>query len=162
MSSTTDKLYDLVVPLLESNGLELYDLEFGGGTLRVTVDSVGGADMGAISAVTRAISVALDDQEWLQSSYTLEVSSPGIERTLRTKQHFDAVIGQQAQIKVRNPIQGQRRFVATILEVADRSVTVSHETLGEIDIPFTDIQRARIHVDWDELTHNQIPNEAES
>lgn len=162
MSSITEKLHAIIVPLLESVGLELYDLEYGGGTLRVTVDSTGGADMSAISTATRAISVALDDQDWLQSSYTLEVSSPGIERNLRTQQHFNAVVGQQAQIKVRNAIDGQRRFVATIQEVAERTVTVSHETLGNIEVPFTDIQRARIHVDWDELTNNQIPNEAES
>src|SRR3546814_9850277 len=76
---------EIIAPLVEAAGLDLYDLELAGGVLRVLVDREGGADIDAISKLTRATSRALDEHDPIAGSYTLEVSTPGLER--RSEEH---------------------------------------------------------------------------
>src|SRR4051812_16484976 len=77
---TTERVRLLVAPLAQDLGLEIYDIEYSGGVVRVTVDRPGGVDIGQIGTLTRALSRALDEEDPLPGEYTLEVSSPGLER----------------------------------------------------------------------------------
>ena len=110
MSATAERVRQLVAPLLTEPDLVLYDVEYTGGTLKVVLDRPGGVDMGSITAVTRAVSAALDEADIVPSSYTLEVSSPGLERSLRTPEHFAGAIGREVRIKLRPGIEGDRRL----------------------------------------------------
>jgi hypothetical protein len=92
--SVVDRVRELVEPLLATDGLELFDVEFGGGRLIVLADRPGGVDLDALTRATHRISAALDHEDPIPGGrYLLEVSSPGLERTLRTPAHFRRYVG---------------------------------------------------------------------
>src|SRR5665213_3808810 len=80
-------------PLLSPLGLELYDVEFSGGTLNVVVNRPGGVDLEALTKANRTISEWLDANDPIAGRFTLDVSSPGLERRLRTAAHFRSAVG---------------------------------------------------------------------
>ena len=86
--SVSDRVRAVIEPVVAAQDLELFDLEQAGPVLRVIVDRAGGVDMEAIAATTRALSRALDEHDPIAGQYTLEVSSPGLERPLRTPAHW--------------------------------------------------------------------------
>src|ERR1019366_1679457 len=86
-------------PLLSSLGLELYDAEFSSGTLNVVVTKAGGVDLEGLTKANRAISEWLDAEEPIASRYTLDVSSPGLERRLRTPAHFLGAVGAVGRLR---------------------------------------------------------------
>src|SRR5512139_844724 len=86
--SVPERVRAVIEPVVAAQGLELFDLEQAGPVLRVTVDRPGGVDMEAIASTTRALSRALDEHDPIAGHYTLEVSSPGLERPLRTPAHW--------------------------------------------------------------------------
>ena len=89
-----------------------------GGTLRVTVDRQGGVDLEAIASATRMISRELDHADPLPGRYTLEVSSPGLERPLRTPEHFQRAVGDTLAVRTQPDVDGDRR-VQGVLAAAD-------------------------------------------
>ena len=117
--ATADRVQILVEPILEAEGLELYDLELDGGVLRVLVDREGGADIGSISKVARALSRALDEHDPIDGRYTLEVSTPGLERPLRTPTHFTRAMGSLVKVKTKPGTEGDRRLEGTITGADD-------------------------------------------
>ena len=98
------RLRAIVVPILTDLGCELYDLDLAGGVLKVTLDKTGGVDIDSIALATRLISRELDHVDPIQSRYTLEVSSPGVERSLRTPDHFRRAIGATIAVRTSNPV----------------------------------------------------------
>lgn len=148
MSTTTDRVVDLVLPIVAEAGASLYDVEHHGSTLRVLIDSEGGVDLSTVTAVTRDLSAALDSAELMAGAYTLEVSSPGVERSLRTPEHFSRVIGQQVRVKLRPGVEGDRRLTGELLASDDTSVTI--RVSGDEDrlVRVADISKANVHVDW--------------
>ena len=90
MSSTAnaEHLRARVEPALADQGLELFDLQVASGTVRVVVDREGGVDLETVTEATRQLNRVLDASDPLPGRYTLEVSSPGVERSLRTPAHF--------------------------------------------------------------------------
>lgn len=145
MSVTAERVGDLIVPILSELGLRLYDLEFTGGQLRVLVDRDGGVDLGALTDATRRISASLDEADVISSAYTLEVSSPGLERTLRTPEHFAGAIGELVKLKTRPNTEGDRRVEGTLVSADDRTVTVRDDEGVERTVALADIDRARTH-----------------
>ena len=87
--TVVERVRSSVAPLLADLGLEIYDIEHGGGVLRISVDKPGGVDLDAIALATRIVSRQLDHDDPIPGRYTLEVTSPGIERPLRTPEHFE-------------------------------------------------------------------------
>jgi ribosome maturation factor RimP len=138
------QVQQLVEPILAAAGLELFDVELTGGVLRISVDRPGGIDMEALGATTHEISEALDDHDPIPTdSYTLEVSSPGLERTLRTPTHFRRFVGTTISVKTKGNVPGERRVQAT-LDAADHdSITVAGRTIA-----YSDIERARTVFEW--------------
>ena len=96
---TAARVRELVAPLVEAAGAELYDVELDGGVLRITLDRPGGVDIGVIGSVTRAVSRMLDEVDPMPGEYTLEVTSPGLERPLRTPEHFRRAVGDTVSVK---------------------------------------------------------------
>lgn len=146
--SAGDRVRDLVAPLVDAAGLDLYDLELAGGTLRILVDRDGGADIDVISALTRAVSHALDEHDPIAGSYMLEVSTPGLERPLRTPAHYARAIGATVKVKTRPGVEGDRRVEGTVTAADDVAVTVRDAAGAERAVRYDDIERARTTFEW--------------
>ena len=142
-----DRVRALVTPTLEQAGIEVFDVELSANVLRVTIDRPGGVDLDAISDASKLISTELDrqDDDLIPGRYVLEVSSPGIERPLRTPAHFKRVIGTTVALKTYPGTEGDRR-VEGILEAADDDGVV----VAGRSIPYTDIEKARTRFVWPE------------
>ena len=91
-----EELFALLAPVLADSALELIDVEVRSGVVLVTVDREGGVDLDALTQANRAVSTLLDEHDPLPGHYTLEVSSPGVERTLRTPGHFARPSGRRS------------------------------------------------------------------
>jgi ribosome maturation factor RimP len=146
----TAAIQDLVTPALEALGLDLFDVHLTGAgknrTLRVTIERDGGVDLDAIAAASRAITPLLDDAPTLSGSYLLEVSSPGVERTLRRPEHFRRAIGETVSVKYRTDT-GTTRRRGTLQAADDDSIVVAVDG-EEHRIAQADITDARTVFDW--------------
>ena len=139
-----------VAPAVAQLGLDLYDVELLGGagarTLRVSITREGGVDLDAITAATQAISPLLDQTPDLAGPYLLEVSSPGVERTLRRPEHFQGAIGEQVSIKFHTEA-GPRRVRGALVEFDDEHCTVEEDGV-KVQIPLHDVTQARTVFEW--------------
>lgn len=146
---TVARVRELVRPSVEAAGAELYDVELAGGVLRITLDRPGGVDIGVIGTVTRAVSRLLDEADPIPGEYTLEVSSPGLERPLRTPEHFARAVGATVTVKTRPGVPGDRRVKGALVAAADDGFTVRPEGGGEDrTIAYGDVERVRTVFDW--------------
>jgi ribosome maturation factor RimP len=138
---------------VESAGLELVDVGFhreqGRQVLRVTIDREGGADLDTIADVSERVSRRLDLEGFEPGRpYTLEVSTPGVERPLKAPHEFARRIGSRVRVKTAHPIQGSRVLHGTIMEAGPDLVRLATEE-GERTVPFGEITSARTEMDWD-------------
>jgi ribosome maturation factor RimP len=142
----------LVAPVVEGAGLEVWEVTFGREqgrpVLRVMVDRDGGVDLDTIAQVSERLSRRLDLEGFAgDTAYALEVSSPGLERPLRTPRHFERSVGQQ--VKVRTVGQaGDRRAHEGALVSADAEAIVIASAGGELRVPYVDIASARTVFEW--------------
>lgn len=145
---TTDvaaRVSELVEPLLEARGAELYDVVLGGATLQVLV--AGQVDVEVLADLTRDISAALDEDDPMPDRYTLEVSTPGLERTLRTPSHFTGAIGERVKVKTQPNTEGDRR-VDGVLTAADDEGFVVDTGTEQRRLSYGDVERARTVFEW--------------
>ncbi|MFN2590610.1 MAG: ribosome maturation factor RimP [Actinomycetota bacterium] len=144
------ELETLVQPVVEAAGLELVDVVYRGGrggVLRVTVDRDGGVDLEAIAEVSERISRRLDIEGFNPGPYTLEVSSPGVERPLNRPDQFARHVGQEVKVRVAVPDQGPRTFTGTLVDAASHAITVATEGGLEV-VRYEEIESARTVFDW--------------
>lgn len=146
--TAVDRVRDIVVPLVEAADLELYDLDLAGGVLQLLVDRPGGADIGEVSRLARVISRALDEHDPIDGNYALEVSTPGLERPLRTPDHFSRSVGSSVKIKTKPGTDGERRFEGTITAADEASVTVQDADGEPHTVRYDDVERARTTFEW--------------
>lgn len=144
-------LRPVVEPILASLDLALYDLQTGPQLVRILVDGPDGVSSDDLATATRIISRRLDELDPMPGTYTLEVSSPGIERPLRTPQHFRGAIGESVTVKCAPGVEGDRRVNGTLIAADDHEITVAldhpegaHRTLRHLDIA-----KARTTFAWD-------------
>ena len=107
----------LVQPLITAAGLELWDVEAGPRSVRVLVDRPGGVDLDALADLHRKMAVLLDDRD-------LEVSSPGVERALRTPEHYRRYLGSTLRVKTAEAVDGSRRFEGLLQEADAAGITL--------------------------------------
>jgi ribosome maturation factor RimP len=146
--ATTDQVRALVEPLAEAAGAHVYDVTFTGGKLVVALSRPGGIDLETLTEVSRRLNVALDEHDVVPGSYTLEVTSPGLERTLRTAGHFAAAIGDEVTVRTKPDVEGERRVRGTVRRVDDDDVTIALEDGTERTLDVADIERARTVFTW--------------
>ena len=103
-------LFAALRPVVTAADLELVDVELRSGVLLVTVDRPGGVDLQALTDANRVVSQLLDELDPIPGKYSLEVSSPGVERTLRTPEHFAKAVGETVSVKTRPQVPGERRL----------------------------------------------------
>jgi ribosome maturation factor RimP len=146
----TDELFALLQPVLSAANLELVDVELRAGVLLVTVDRTGGVDLEALTDANRSISTVLDDLDPIPGPYALEVSSPGVERTLRTPDHFVKAIGEAVTVKTRPQVPGDRRLRGKLLAADEDGLelAVDGAVEGRMRLAYSDIDRARTVFVW--------------
>jgi ribosome maturation factor RimP len=148
MGTTAESLSSDLSPLVEQIGLQLHDVELGKGLVRVTVQRAGGVSMEDLTEANRSISAFLDEHEPFESRYTLEVTSPGVERRLRTAAHFAAALGEQVKIKtVPEAIEG-RRVEGELVAADGESLTVVTAGGERVSLRLDQIDRARTVYAW--------------
>jgi ribosome maturation factor RimP len=142
-----NELAGQITPLLVSAGLELYDLEVTSGTLRVTVTRPGGVDLDALSAANSLLSGFLDEHDPMPGRYTLEVSSPGLERRLRTPSHFAGAVGEAVTLRISVPGTPAERVSGTLRAATDDGIKIETETATRT-ARYDQIERARTAFSW--------------
>ena len=144
---TTDvatRVSELVEPLIKAHGADLYDVVHGGATLQVLVG--GDVDLEDLAVLTREISVVLDDADPMPDRYTLEVSTPGLERTLRTPKHYTGAIGERVKVKTK---QGEQRRLEGVITAADDDGFVVDTGTEQRRLSYVDVERARTVFVWE-------------
>ena len=150
-SATIDRVRALVEPVVVDLGLEIYDLEQRGGTLKVTIDTPAGSESGVsldtIAVVTRLLSRELDHEDPIPGKYTLEVTSPGVERALRTVHHFTREVGKRVSVRLSDSWVEQRR-VEGLLSSCDGESIVLETDAGAMTIAISGIDKAKTIFEW--------------
>lgn len=152
MPTVAERVAAAVAPVLDELGLVLHDVEHAGTSIRVVIDTAdrtaGGLDVDDLTAATRAISRLMDELDPLDGAYTLEVSSPGLERPLRTPAHFTRAIGDEVHLKTVPGTEGERRVVGVIAAADDLQVTLTLSDGSTRSFPYGTIERARTTFAW--------------
>ncbi len=111
--------------------------------LRLYIDKDGGVDVGNCAEVSRHVSDILDVEEFSNSAYTLEVSSPGLDRILFKQEQYESAIGQQVDVRLNFPFEGKKKFIGVLAGVEDQNAVVQVEE-EEFLLPLENIQKARL------------------
>jgi ribosome maturation factor RimP len=142
----------LVRPVVEAAGLELWGVSFqkerGRMVLRVTVDRDGGVDLDTISETSERLSRRLDLEGFSEDRrYSLEVSSPGLERPLREPRHFARSVGQRVKVTTVVPVEGRKVHEGALVSADAEAIVVAADG-GELRVPYADIASARTVFEW--------------
>ena len=150
--TATDAIWHTVADYLAADGLELDDLELrgsgGGRVLRVVVDAEGGVNLDRLSEVSRGLSRLLDPLPDLQASYRLEVTSPGVERSLRRPQHFEKSLGREVVVKTSLPISGSTSHHGLLVAATEDGCVVEVDGVART-LPYQTVASARTVFRWE-------------
>ena len=145
MAKVTDTVAALAAPIVEGAGCSLWDVEYvkeaGEWFLRVYIDREGGVDIDCCEAVSRPLSDKLDEADLIQSSYTFEVSSAGLDRALRRPEHFEKCMGEQVDVKFYRPVEGCKEYTGVLTGYEDGDVLVDGKRFEK-----KDVAQVRLHV----------------
>ncbi|MPL99466.1 Ribosome maturation factor RimP [bioreactor metagenome] len=147
MSKVIEKTAALAASIAQANGCTLWDVEYvkeaGVWFLRVYIDKEGGVSIHDCEAVSRPLSDALDEADPIEGSYTLEVSSAGIDRTLKKPEHFSAFLGSLVDVKFYKTIEGKKELSGKLEAYDNGDITVGGAALKK-----QDVAQVRLHVDF--------------
>jgi len=148
MADITD-LEAALSPVVEDHGMEIVDLEYrterSGWVLRLFVDRPGGVSVEDCARVSRDCSVVLDAEQLISRRYRLEVSSPGIERRLRKRKHFEKQVGQRVHVLFREQVDGRRQVTGNLTEVREDAITVEAQD-DTVTVALANVKRAKLKV----------------
>ncbi len=154
MAEAGERIRQLLDPILESMGLDLWDLEFHKQgpkwLLKIFIDREigGGVTLNDCERVSRDLGTALDVEDLIQHAYTLEVSSPGLDRLLTKPDHFIRFEGSLVRIKTFQPVNGQKVFRGRLLGLVDVDVKIELESGEILQIPFSNITKTSLEVEF--------------
>ena len=150
-SSIETRVQELAERVAIDHGLELVHAEVAGPDnkpiVRVFIDKPQGVTHDDCSEVSTHLGTILDVEDFIHASYTLEVSSPGLERGLYKRADYERFAGSDAKLKTRQPIGGQRNFRGRLLGVEGNEVIFEDRTNGRVQIPLDVITKANLEVD---------------
>jgi ribosome maturation factor RimP len=152
MAETVIKQIEAVaLPVLEEMGLELVEVQYrreqNGWVLRLTIDKQDGINLDDCAAVSREISQLLDIENFIDQAYNLEVTSPGLDRPLKSIAEFERFVGRKAKIKTIDPIAGEHAFIGKINRTEGESIVLEVGT-KEVTILFSQVAKARLEVEF--------------
>ena len=136
------------------HGVELVHVEVAGPDnkpiVRIFIDKPNGVTHEDCSEVSFNVGTILDVEDFIHASYTLEVSSPGLERGLYKREDYERFAGNLVKLKTRNPIAGQRNFRGRLLGITGDEVAIEDRTSGRVIVPFDSIGKANLEMDFEQ------------
>ncbi len=152
-SSVEDRVQAIAERVAIDHGLELVHAEVAGPDnkpiVRIFIDKPNGVTHQDCSEVSLHVGTVLDVEDFIHASYTLEVSSPGIERGLYKRQDYERFAGSLAKMRTRKPIQGQRNFRGRLLGIDGEDILFEDRTSGPVRVPFEVVAKANLEMDVD-------------
>jgi ribosome maturation factor RimP len=148
--TVSDEVSDVVASVLVPLGLELVDLQVSSGLVRVTVDRPGGVDLDTLAEANRVVSRALDELDPVAGRYRLEVSSPGVERPLRTPAQYARALGETVLVRLHPGAGATRRMQGTLSGADETGFTLEADDLpdGSVRLDYGAVERARTVFEW--------------
>lgn len=152
MSQQATRVAELIEPSVAALGYELVGVEYlpqgKHSVVRVYIDHEDGIRVEDCEQASRQISGVLDVEDPIAGQFVLEVSSPGMDRPLFKAEHYARFGGEMAEIRLRTPRQGQRKFTGRLAGVENDCVLLELENGEQVDLPIDDIERARLKPEW--------------
>lgn len=147
-----EEVRDLAEAVAKRRSLLLWDVEMGGqpgsNVVRVFVDADGGVDLDTVAEVSEEISRGLDLKDPIAGRYTLEVSSPGLERNLRLPKHFELSVGKKVVMKTKSRLVGDSHRLEGVIAAAEPTVVKVDMTSETAEVPYEQIKSARTVFEW--------------
>jgi ribosome maturation factor RimP len=141
----------IALPVLEELGLELVEVQYrreqSGWVLRLIIDKQDGVSLEDCAAVSRELSQLLDIEDFIEQAYNLEVSSPGLDRPLKSMADFQRFTGSKTKIKTIEPIAGERVFIGRIQQAAGETIILEVDG-KQVTIPFSQVAKARLEIEF--------------
>ena len=153
-SSVEERVRAIAEQVAIDHGVELVHAEVTGPDnkpiVRIFIDKPNGVTHEDCSEVSFHVGTVLDVEDFIHASYTLEVSSPGLERGLYKLNDYERFAGSLVKIKTRNPISGQRNFRGKLIGISGETIAVEDRTSGRVLIPFDSISKANLEMDFEQ------------
>lgn len=147
MKSSVEKVTQLIEPTVQALDLELWGVEHASqgkySVLRIFIEREAGVTIDDCERVSRQVSAIFDVEDPIAGEYTLEVSSPGIDRLLFTPQQFQRYRGEEVSVRMRTPVDGRRKFKGTLTDVVDDIIHIQVDG-SDFELPHGDIEKANI------------------
>jgi len=147
-----DRVRVIVNPILLDEGMELVDIEYRreskGWVLRLILDKERGVTLDDCTRVSQEMGRSLDIEDFIQTPYTVEVSSPGLTRSLKTEKDFMKYCHRLIKVKTVDPIENRRQFKGRLLGVSENRIEIEGEG-GVFQIPLSNVAKANLEVDRD-------------
>jgi ribosome maturation factor RimP len=147
------RIWQLAAPLKQTEGMEIVDIELkheggrSGRVLRLYLDKEGGPSMDDLSRMSRSLSDLLDEHDVVDGAYTLEVSSPGINRPLKRPEHFSRCVGKKIRVRTREMINGRCSFLGRLLDVLPAAIAIDQDGT-RWENPLALIEKSNYEHDW--------------
>jgi ribosome maturation factor RimP len=147
VKSSVEKVTQLIEPTVQALDLELWGVEHASqgkySVLRIFIEREDGVTIDDCERVSRQVSAIFDVEEPIAGEYTLEVSSPGMDRLLFTPQQFQRYRGEEVSVRMRTPVDGRRKFKGTLTDVVDDIIHIQVDG-SDFELPHGDIEKANI------------------
>lgn len=165
-SSELARVREIVEPIASDLDLDVYDIERRGVTVRVTLDTYAGSDGGItldnLSLATRLISREIDHEDPISTRFTLEITSPGLERQLRTTAHFQREVGKDITVRFRDPNADPRRVDGQLISATDSRATLLLDDGTETTFDLDGVDKARTVFEWGPAPKPNAPRKSAS
>ena len=154
MSTTTvvERVREIAERVASSEGMEIVDIEWKGGgnhrMLRIYIDKPGGVSHTDCETMSRQVGTILDVEDVIAARYTLEVSSPGLDRKLLRPRDYERFVGKKAKVRLRAPIEGRSHFVGRLAEFEAGRVGFDVEGGGRIHFSPDEVETARLMIEF--------------
>ena len=149
--SIAERIEEIAGQVAIDHGVELVHAEVAGPDnkpiVRVFIDKPNGVTHSDCSEVSFHVGTVLDVEDFIHASYTLEVSSPGLERGLYKREDYDRFAGSLVKVKTRNPIAGQRNFRGRLLGIEGDQISIDDRSSGRVTVPFDSVSKANLEID---------------
>jgi ribosome maturation factor RimP len=146
------KIEEIAERVATSEGIEVVEVEVKGGGnnqfVRISIDKPAGVTHADCENISHQVGTILDVEDLVPGRYTLEVSSPGIERKLRKAKDYERFQGKKVKIGLREPIEGQRNLEGTLGELRDGIVTLDLNSGKKLHFPLHQVQKANLKFEW--------------
>lgn len=146
------KTEEILLPIVEKNGFELWDVEYvkegGNWYLRAYIDKPGGINVDDCEVVSRELSDILDEKDYIDEAYILEVSSPGLGRPLKKEKDFERSLGEEVEIRIYRMIDRQKEFTGILKSYDKETVTIEMEDTQERTFEKSEIALIRLAFDF--------------